>query len=171
MYYQNFAATIQKCFNDIMFNVCKYAKEQTGEENLILSGGCIQNCIGNNVVVESGLFKNVFAGPAPHDAGCAAGLAFYAALQMGEHIENKRLTNSYVGRTYTDDEILSEINDNYRVIDYTPKQVIKYFALNTIKSRFCVLSKKSIASFGVSIIGSPLPLNEVLITQGIPVYL
>lgn len=136
-YYQNFAATIQKCFNDIMFNVCKYAKEQTGEENLILSGGCIQNCIGNNIVVESGLFKNVFAGPAPHDAGCAAGLAFYAALQMGEHIENKRLTNSYVGRTYTDEEILSAINvNNYDIKEYSPKQVIKYLENGMIGAWF-----------------------------------
>ena len=126
MYYQNVAASVQKCFNDIMFNVCKYAKEQTGEDNLILSGGCIQNCIGNNLIVESGLFKNVFAGPAPHDAGCAAGLAFYTAYMLGEKIENKRLTNSYVGITYSDEEILSAIDTKkYNISEYNPKALIK----------------------------------------------
>lgn len=126
MYYQNVASSIQNCFNDIMFNVCKYAKEQTGEDNLILSGGCIQNCIGNNLIVESGLFKNVFAGPAPHDAGCAAGMAFYAAYISGENIINERLTNSYVGITYSDEDILSAIDtDKYNIEEYNSKKVIK----------------------------------------------
>lgn len=127
MYYQNVAASVQKCFNEIMYEVCKYAKEQTGEENLILSGGCIQNCTGNNYIVESGLFKNVYAGPAPHDAGCAVGLAFYTALQMGEKIHNNRLTNSYVGRTYTDEEILSAIDTSKYNIDdqFNNKKIIK----------------------------------------------
>lgn len=127
MYYQNVAASVQKCFNEIMYEVCKYAKKQTGEENLILSGGCIQNCTGNNYIVESGLFKNVFAGPAPHDAGCALGMAYYTALQMGEKIINKKVTNSYVGKTYTDEEILSAIDTSKYNIDdqYTNKKIIR----------------------------------------------
>ena len=137
MYYQDFAATIQQCFNNIMFEVCKYAKEMTGEDNLVLSGGCIQNCIGNNIVVESGLFKNVFAGPAPYDAGCAAGLAFYTALQMGETIINNRLTNSYVGKTYGDEEILSSIdNSKYEIKEYSPKKIIKMIEKGLIGAWF-----------------------------------
>lgn len=107
LYYIDMAATIQENYNEIFMEVVKYAKELTNEENLILSGGCIQNCIGNNLVVESGLFKNIFAGPAPHDAGVAAGHAFSAALKYGDKIKNVRLKNSYVGQTYSDKEILA----------------------------------------------------------------
>ncbi len=125
MYYANFAATIQENFNEIYLELAKYVKEETKEDNLILSGGCVQNCIGNNVVVESGLFKNIFAAPAPHDAGCAAGYAFYAAKEMGENIINTRLTNSYVGKTYTDKEIEDSFDDTLEVKDYNEDDIIE----------------------------------------------
>lgn len=124
MYYTNLAASVQKCYEEITLGAIKYLKELTGETNLILSGGCIQNCIANNLIIESGLFSNVFAGPAPHDAGCAAGLAFYGAYSKGEKIENKRLTNSYVGKVYTDDECLDACT-NVKVEHYDEDKVIK----------------------------------------------
>ena len=106
-YYVDFAASVQKKYNEVLLDVITHFQKMTGEENLILSGGCIQNCLGNEVIIKSGLFKNVFAAPAPHDAGCAAGLAFYAAKEMGEKLENKRLKHSYTGKTYSDEEILN----------------------------------------------------------------
>ena len=131
MYYANFAASIQKTYNDIVLELIKYAKELTNEDNLILSGGCVQNCIANNLIVESGLFKNIFAGPAPHDAGCAAGLAYYVGYISGENIENKRLTNSYVGKTYSDVEILNACQ-NYDVEDYDINKVASLIKGNKI---------------------------------------
>ena len=136
LYYIDFAKTIQENFNEIYLDVIKYAKELTGEDNLCVTGGCIQNCVGNNVIVESGIFKNVFAPPAPHDAGCAAGYAFYAANKLGEKIENKRLTNSYVGKTYTDEEITKAFNDNIKVEEYNQNNLINLLKNNKIVAWF-----------------------------------
>lgn len=136
LYYTHFAKTIQENFNEVYLDVIKYAKELTGEDNLCVTGGCIQNCIGNNLVVESGIFKNVFAPPAPHDAGCGAGYALYAANQLGEIIENKRLTNSYVGKTYTDDEITKTFNDNLKIENYNSDNVVKLLKHNKIIAWF-----------------------------------
>ena len=125
LYYIDFAKTIQENFNEVYLDIIKYAKELTGEDNLCVTGGCIQNCIGNNLVVESGIFKNVFAPPAPHDAGCAAGYAFYAAYKLGEPIINNRLTNSYVGKTYTDDEITHSFNDSLNIVEYKQNDIVE----------------------------------------------
>lgn len=135
MYFANFAASVQNCYNDIFINLAKYLKELTNEDNLILSGGCIQNCIANNLLVESGLFKNVFAGPAPHDAGCAAGLAFYGAYINGENIDNNRLQTSFVGETYSDERIL-KASENMVVTEYSEDVVINALKSNEIIAWF-----------------------------------
>ena len=125
MYYVNVAASIQDCFNRIVLELVKYLKEVTKEDNLILSGGCIQNCITNELIIESGLFKNVFAAPAVHDAGCAAGLALNAAHELGEKIQNIRLKNSYTGSSYSDEEILKVCNDtSYALKQYNEDYLI-----------------------------------------------
>lgn len=135
MYFVNTAASIQKCYSDIFVGLVKYLKELTQEDNLILSGGCIQNCIANNLAIETGLFKNVFAGPAPHDGGCAAGLAFYGAYISGENIINERLKNSYVGKTYSEEEILSEIGDCETEV-YDEDKLVRELKNNTIIAWF-----------------------------------
>lgn len=135
MYYINFAASLQKCYSDVFMGLVTYLKELTNEDNLILSGGCIQNCIANNLAVESGLFKHVFAGPAPHDAGCAAGLAFYGAYANGEIINNVRLKNSYTGKVYTNEEIL-EASKDYKIREYDEEYVINLLTDNKIIAWF-----------------------------------
>lgn len=125
MYYSDIASTLQSTFNEIIINLCKQLKEETNEDNLILSGGCIQNCIANNLIVESGLFKNIYAGPAPHDGGAAAGLAFLAAKELNQKIENIRLKVSYTGKEYTDKDILAVIDTNiFNIEKYEQSKVI-----------------------------------------------
>ena len=136
LYYIHFAKTIQENFNEVYLDIIKYAKELTGEDNLCITGGCIQNCIGNNLVVESGIFKNVFAPPAPHDAGCAAGYAFYAANVLKEPINNIRLTNSYVGKKYNNDEIEQSFNKNFKVEEYNKEDIVNLLAKNKIIAWF-----------------------------------
>ena len=136
LYYTNIARTIQENFNEVYLDIIKYAKELTGEDNLCVTGGCIQNCIGNNLVVESGIFKNVFAPPAPHDAGVGAGHALYAAYFLNDKIENERLTNSYVGKTYSDDEIKKSFTENVVVEEYSEDRVIDILKSNKIIAWF-----------------------------------
>ena len=127
IHYINFAATIQSNFNTIYLKLAEYLKELTGEDNLILSGGCIQNCVGNNIIIESEIYKNVFAGPAPHDAGTAAGYALYAAHIAGEKIINIRLRTSYrndyyksplFGKKYNQNELANQLKNDKIILWY-----------------------------------------------------
>ena len=124
MHYANLAASVQDRYESIILHIVKYLKDITNEDNLVMSGGCIQNCICNNKIVELGLFKDIYASPAPHDAGCGAGLAFYGAYINGEKIENKRRKNSYTGKTYSNDEILKAC-EGLTVTEYDQTKVAR----------------------------------------------
>lgn len=163
LYYINFAASLQKCYNDIFIQLAKYLKKLTNEDNLILSGGCIQNCIGNNLLIESKIFKNVFAGPAPYDSGTAAGLAFYAAFINNEKIENTRLKNSYTGQTYTDKEILNACKE-YKINTYNIENITQNLKNNKIIAWFQGGSEIGPRALGHrSILANPENHNNLLV--------
>jgi len=133
MCYTNFAATIQYNYDKIMMKLAKYCKELTGEDNLVMSGGCANNCIANNLIVNSKLFKHFYIDPAPHDGGCALGYALYAAYELGEPIENKKVDNSYMGKVYTEEEIsgldaeYSDYDEDKTVSDLADNKIIGWF--------------------------------------------
>lgn len=133
MYYTNFAATIQYNYEKVLIELVKYCKELTNEDNLILSGGCIQNCVANDSIIRLNIFKHVYSSPAPHDGGCAAGYALYAAHILGESVENKRVNNSFVGKTYDDKDILryyfnyNDYNEDILVNDLINNKIIGWF--------------------------------------------
>ena len=100
IYYQNFAATIQKILNDSMLSLVKITKKLTNETNLILSGGTIQNCISNENIIQSNIFNNVYCCPTPGDNGIAIGCALYVAHLNNYNIYMKNIKNAYFGEKY-----------------------------------------------------------------------
>ena len=58
------------------------------------------------------------------------------AHYLGETIINKRLTNSYFGRTYTDEEILKEVDDNVILELYDENTLIEKLKKNKIVAWF-----------------------------------
>ena len=162
MYYSIFAASIQNEFNNIIMNLVKYTKELTNEDNLVLSGGCIQNCIANNLIVESQIFKNVYASPIPHDGGISIGHAFYAAQQLGEKIQNIKIKNSYAGKVYTDDEIKNAIGNN--LILYNEDKIVEQLKNNYIIAWFQNGSEIGPRALGHrSILANPTDRENLLI--------
>lgn len=154
LYYINFAATVQKTYNNIIIELARYTKKLTNENNLILSGGCIQNCIGNNIIIESKLFDNVFAGPVPYDAGCAAGLAFHAAFVNKEKIINNRLYTSYAGKKYKIK--IEQYKEKYNIKEYQEDFVISALKNNKIIAWFQDGSEIGPRALGHrSILGNP----------------
>lgn len=135
MYYINFSASIQNTYENIVLELVKHLKTKVNTDNLVLSGGCIQNCIANNKIIESKIFENVFASPIPHDAGCSIGLAFQCAYENNENIINNRTKNSYVGKQYSDDEILS-VCDCVQVEEYIEEKIAKELCSDKIFAWF-----------------------------------
>ena len=124
MHYANFAATIQANFNEVVLDLVRMLKRLVPHtDNLCLSGGCIQNGIANNLICESGLFKNVWASPMVADCGMCLGNAYYVSKKRDpDNTRPTRLTHPFFGREYTNDQVI-QIADKmdlvYKVVDYT----------------------------------------------------
>lgn len=136
MYFANFAATIQHIYNNIVIELIKFAKNVTNENNLILSGGSIQNCVTNNNIVKLKLFKDIYCSPTPHDAGISLGNAIYAAHLYGIDIYKRNIKTSYTNYIYNlndiDYNLLSKINitnitNNEIVNDLIDNKIIGWF--------------------------------------------
>lgn len=72
------AASVQLILEDILVEVAKSLRRETGLPDLCLGGGVALNGVANHrLLLESG-FERIFVPPAPGDAGCAMGAALYA---------------------------------------------------------------------------------------------
>ncbi len=68
------AASVQAAFEAAQRHLLAWGKAQAPQiDRLVLSGGCALNVTANGRILQSGLFSEIIAPPAPHDAGCAVG--------------------------------------------------------------------------------------------------
>jgi len=72
------AASVQRVLEDVLVDIARALRRETGLSDLCFGGGVALNGVANaRVLAESG-FERVFVPPAPGDAGCALGAALYA---------------------------------------------------------------------------------------------
>jgi carbamoyltransferase len=108
--HMNMALAIQQVTEEIILSLARTAKELTGLDNIVLSGGVALNCVANGKLLRSGLFKNLWIQPAAGDAGGALG-ACLAAYYLD--FNNKRavdpfadsMQGAYLGPQFSSDVI------------------------------------------------------------------
>jgi len=93
--YADFAASVQGLFEDIMKHLVATVREKTGCEQLVISGGCGQNCTFNGLVASVGRARNVYVPPVPHDAGVSLGAALY--VERLTHARLGQMNHAYFG--------------------------------------------------------------------------
>jgi carbamoyltransferase len=71
----NLALAIQDVTGEIILRMAKHAKEITGCSYLVMAGGVALNCVANGLLLQSGLFDDIWIQPASGDAGGALGAA------------------------------------------------------------------------------------------------
>tara|TARA_Y200000002_G_C22683613_1_gene665094 strand:- start:1598 stop:3436 length:1839 start_codon:yes stop_codon:yes gene_type:complete len=110
----NLAASVQKVTEDILIQICKEIRKDTGEKNLCLAGGVALNCVANGILLREKVFDNIWIQPAAGDAGGALG----AALAVWHlHYKKKRKINkindsmkgTYLGPEYSNSEIEKDL--------------------------------------------------------------
>jgi len=97
--------------------MAKLAKKFTSSENICVAGGSFLNCNSNQLILESGLYKNCFFIPPADDSGIPLGCAWYGYQQMSD-IKETSVINPYFGKTYERGEVLLAIN-NFPELDFT----------------------------------------------------
>jgi len=74
--HMNMALAIQQVTEEIVFKLCRSAKESTKCSRLVLAGGVALNSVANGKLLKSGLFDEMWIQPAAGDAGGAIGAAY-----------------------------------------------------------------------------------------------
>jgi len=105
----NLAASIQAVTEDIVIKMAKFAREETGQTNLCLSGGVALNCVANGKLQKSKIFENIWIQPASGDAGGALGAALFTNYQLLNRNrvvdKNDSMKGSYLGPRFENEEI------------------------------------------------------------------
>jgi carbamoyltransferase len=65
------AAATQLIYEEIFEEYLKIVRDMTGQDSIVLMGGCALNCVANTIAAQ--YFKNVWIMPNPGDAGSAIG--------------------------------------------------------------------------------------------------
>jgi carbamoyltransferase len=102
MAYARFAASVQDALEQAIFQLVRIARERTGADTIVLAGGVALNCTFNGKLARSGLFRDVFVPPFPHDAGVGLGAALIVDRQRrGDEAPSRRLPHAYWGESNT----------------------------------------------------------------------
>lgn len=110
-FHQNLAASTQKHFEQALLNlVTHWHKQLPHTDTLCFAGGVAMNCVANEVIRQSGLFKNIFIPPMSSDRGLSLGCAYLGAQRCGD--APRPIKNAYLGSSYDNDHILKELESN-----------------------------------------------------------
>lgn len=125
------ARSVQDVTEEIMIKLAKWAKQETGKNNLCLAGGVALNCVGNGKIVKEKIFDNVWIQPAAGDAGGSLGCAFdyyFHQLDNTRVLDTSKLDmmkGSYLGPNFSDEQ-----TKDY--LDSVKAQYIKYDDFNEL---------------------------------------
>jgi len=111
------ARSIQEVTEEIVMNMVKHIKKETGMKYLCLAGGVALNCVANGKLLRSGQFKDIWIQPAAGDAGGAVGCAlftWYQYLKNERKADNKSdyMKGAYLGPEFENDKIKKFADEN-----------------------------------------------------------
>lgn len=113
--HMDLAASIQNVTEEIVVNLARGVAESTGERNLCLAGGVALNCVANGKLLREGVFDQIWIQPAAGDAGGAVGAALgwyhLHAEQPRRTVKPDGMNGSYLGPSYTNSEIESQLRE------------------------------------------------------------
>ena len=102
--YKDYAASIQKIFENIVLIHLKKLQSEHGANKLYLSGGCALNGLLVKKILELNIFKEVNVSPNPGDAGASAGAAFHLLSKKNSYIDNNQ-EQVFLGPSYSNEYI------------------------------------------------------------------
>lgn len=95
--HKNIAAAMQHAMEEIALHVMRHYRQVTGQRNLCMAGGMVENTSTNGAILYSGLFDDIFVHPAAYDSGCAVGAALMASYEAGASAKTSRVSQAYWG--------------------------------------------------------------------------
>ena len=136
---ENFAAEVQRVAEEQAFNIILpwLAKEKV--VHLCCAGGFFLNVKFNQKLWYKKLLETQWIYPNPGDSGIAAGAALHAYYTINPNVLPHRLDTMYFGPEYTDDYIMSVLNERglrYRKSMDVAKETARYLTENYVVGWF-----------------------------------
>ena len=128
-HYKDLAASVQKRYEEILFEVLKSIYMINDNRNLSLGGGCAYNGTANGKIVRNSHFNNLWIPPAPSDAGSAIG-ACVNYLINNNKLNGRINKNPFIGPYFYEDQILPYIKGK------------RYFKINSTETMVRNVAKK-----------------------------
>jgi carbamoyltransferase len=113
--HSDLALAIQEVTEESLIRLARTAKRLTNADNLVMAGGVALNCVANEKILDTGIFKNVWVQPASGDAGGALGAALsaYHIWAGKERIIEKNVSDamegSYLGPEFSDIDTMKTV--------------------------------------------------------------
>ena len=107
-----------------LINLIRKAHEETGEKNIVVSGGYGLNCVANYQYWKEFPDLNIYVEPISHDGGTSIAGALYVWHNLQETREPVgRRELIYYGPQYNPDTYLDDIDDDVEVTDTSYEEV------------------------------------------------
>ena len=104
------ATSAQKFTEKVIFHLLNHLHQETGSENICITGGVAQNSVANGRILENTPFKNIYIPSAGHDAGTSIGSAFYLYNQLLGNSRMPEITSAYFGSKFNHEEIIKVLD-------------------------------------------------------------
>ena len=153
------ARSVQEVTEEIMLRMVRHVHRETGETNLVLSGGVALNCVGNGRILREGPYANIWIQPAAGDAGGAIGAAlaiWYGPLNNQRVVEDGKDAQwgSFLGPAYSDLEIKQILKEKGVIYREIPPEKLSDVASDLIIQQKVVGWFQGRMEFGPRALGS-----------------
>jgi len=102
--HQDIAASVQSIYEEVFFHILNDTHKRYQTDNLVLTGGCIQNSLANGKIFEKTPFREIYIQPASYDAGTAIGAAFWVWNMVLGNQRSFVMNSPYWGPDYSEKE-------------------------------------------------------------------
>lgn len=108
-YKANYAFALQKALEKIFIKNIKHILNITNNKNIVFSGGCALNILGNSVIKNTFKNINLFVDPIANDASQSLGAALYYYYDKTKDTRQFKFKSIYTGIKYKNSEIKKDI--------------------------------------------------------------
>ncbi|CAK7079313.1 carbamoyltransferase C-terminal domain-containing protein [Tissierella sp.] len=117
-FYKDIAYKAQEELESAILYLANELYKVTKQKKLCIAGGVGLNAVVNRRILDETPFEDIFILPAANDAGIALGCAYYGYYNILGRENRYAIENSYFGREYSNDEILSSIEKYSNSVNY-----------------------------------------------------
>lgn len=125
--HKDLAASIQKRYEEILFEVLKSVSLMDYSDNLCLSGGCAYNGTANGKIVKQTNINHLWIPPAPSDAGSSIGACLHYLVKNNK-LTGRLKRNAFLGPYFLHGTVVNSIKNTKHFKFISEQSLFRYVA-------------------------------------------